>query len=108
MASVIRGLDGCPMRRGPGDRLTVGYAHGRAADGPEDRLLAARSLLQVAMTVKEEMAPTAAVPYPHIRDEFETIELVNRLEYDECRALYPRVRSMPPVRARAVIETALV
>ncbi len=107
MASVVRGLDGCSMHLAPGDRLTVAYAHGHTGCGDEERLLAARSLIQITMTVKDEMVPTPATPYPHIADEIKTIELVNRLGFEGCRKLYPRVKSLPPAEARAVVEDAV-
>jgi len=107
MASVVRGIDGCSMHLAPGDRLTVAYAHGGADDGPGSRLLAARSLIQVVLTVKDELSPTAEEPYPHIADEIETIGLADRLDFEACRRLYPKVKRLPPARARELVEAHL-
>jgi hypothetical protein len=85
----------------------VSYAHGHTGCGAEERLLAARSLIQITMTVKDEMVPTPEAPYPHITDEVETIELVDRLGYEVCGELYPTVKSLPPAEARAVVEAAV-
>jgi hypothetical protein len=107
MASVVRGLDGCSMHLAPGDRLTVSYAHGHTGCDTADRLLAARSLIQIALTVKDELVPTVDAPHPHIADEIATIGLVDRLGYDDCRRLYPRVKRAVPAEARELVEAHL-
>jgi hypothetical protein len=97
-------LEAAPPPLAPGDELTLAFAGGNGVDRDRARLLAARSLIQAAMTVKEEMPPTPEDPCPHARDDTESGRLVGRLRYEDCRRLFPAVRSQPPLAARAVVE----
>jgi hypothetical protein len=97
-------LEAAPPPPASGDQLTLAFAGGDELDQDQARLLAARSLIQAAMTIKEEVPPTPEDPYPHARDDDETGRLVDRLRYEDCRRLFPAVRSRPPRAARAVVE----
>jgi hypothetical protein len=100
-------LEAAPPPPAPGDQLTLAFARGDGPDRDQARLLAARSLIQAAMTIKEEMAPTPENPYPHARDDAESGRLVGYLRYEDCRRLLPAVRSRPPLAARAEVERYL-
>jgi len=55
------------------------------------------------MSVKEELLPDADCPHPHTLDDVCTARLVESLTYEDCRDLYPKVRSLPPSEARSVV-----
>jgi hypothetical protein len=107
MAPVLRELSGRSLGLAPGDRLTLAFSRRRAPDPGLARLLAARSLIQVAMSIKEEMLPTADRPYPHACDDVRTRNLVDRLSLVDCQHLYPVIRSLPPPEVRAEVERHL-
>jgi hypothetical protein len=100
-------LEAAPPPLAPGDELTLAFARGHELDRDRARLLAARSLIQAAMTIKEEMPPTPEDPYPHARDDAASGRLVGRLRYEDCRRLFPAIRSRPPLAARAAVERYL-
>jgi hypothetical protein len=104
--SVTRQLARCRQLIGPGDELTLRYAFRPSFSGGRADLLAARSLIYVKLLVKEEVLDSA-VPFPHIRSEFEAMTMVSRLSYDDCRLLYPRVRSVSIDEARAIVGAYL-
>ncbi|RDV83435.1 hypothetical protein [Ammonifex thiophilus] len=80
---------------GPGDVLTLRYVFG-LRPSLFDSLLAARSLVYVALLPKEELLPSQEDPYPHLRRELELQRLVKRLSYRECAAWYYRLAKRPP------------
>ncbi len=100
MAPVVRRLYGRAPLIPPGDLLTIASTGNGRRSQTQKRLLAARSLIQVAISLKEETVPTDAAPYPHVQDDIETYRLVDGLSYIDCRELYPRVRSRPWREAR--------
>jgi hypothetical protein len=107
MARVVLELSGRSLLLAPGDRLTLACARKRPLDPDVAGLLAARSLIQVAMSVKEELLPTEDNPFPHTVDDVRTCQLVGSLTYEDCRNLYPTVRSLHPTESRAVVERYL-
>ena len=106
-AAEIRELRGAVPLLGPGDRLTLALARGGEVDRAWSRLLAARSLVHVAVSVQEEMLPTPEHPFPHLADDVETCRLVGRLSFADCRVLYPKVRTLSPPDARRVVRDLL-
>jgi hypothetical protein len=96
-----------PPPLAPGDQLTLAFARGEGPDRDRAHLLAARSLVQAAITIKEEMPPTPENPYPHARDDAVSGRLVGRLGYEDCRRLLPAIRSRSPLASRAVVEEYL-
>jgi len=101
---VIRRMSGKPRAFGPGDRLTLLYTFRPGARGPGADLLAARSLIQVQLEEKQEMEPSAARPHPHTEDQILCNRLVSRLSYEDCKALYPRIRSRGAEASRAAVR----
>lgn len=88
----------------PGDVLTVAHTVGRELPPDGERLLAARSLIHVAISVKDELLPSGHQNHPHTVDDVRANRLVARLCFDDCRLLYPSVRSQPVATARSIVE----
>jgi hypothetical protein len=96
---VVKRLGGKRRNLGPGDILTLHYAfRGRS---PEDtaNLLAARSLIYIKLINKEELLPGVSEA-PHSEDEVMVNRSVDRLNYEDSRELYDRIRL--ETRERAV------
>jgi hypothetical protein len=91
MADVVRGMGGPGHLYGPGDVLTLLYLFHPNRDRPKYDHLAAQALIYNKLIRKEEMVETSD-PYPHIRDEWETITMVRALSINDCRQLYPLIR----------------
>ncbi len=78
---------------GPGDFLTLNYVF-RGRIGPQkELLLAGRSLVYIKLLKKEE-EPPGREPFPHTRDETAASSLVSLLTFEDCLALYPKVRGL--------------
>lgn len=95
---------GRPRPLGPGDLLTLFHIFQVPLAKEKEELLAARSLIYIKLLDKEEMAPTAARPTPHLDDEIRAYQLTAHLSYQDCAALYPQVRRLPPEEAVAVVQ----
>jgi hypothetical protein len=106
-AAAVRRLGGASLPFAPGDLLTFAFAGRRARDRARTRLLAARSLVHVAISVKDEMLPTPEDSEPHAREELETWRLVGHLAVDDCRRLYAAIRSRPQPESRATVRRYL-
>ena len=86
----------------PGDGLTAYYLFGgRHRRVPED-LLAARSLIYIRLIEKEELRPSPADPFPHLRNELFWRAFVRALSYSACRELDARIRLLSTRKARQV------
>jgi hypothetical protein len=103
MAPVVRQL--CDRRQtlGPGDKLTLHYSYRPDYAASRADLLAARSLIHSKIQAKEEMLGTAG-EFPHTHDEVETISLVERLSYADCKALYAQVKHATTQEALALVR----
>jgi hypothetical protein len=84
---------------GPGDLLTLLYIFNVSLKKEKEELLAARSLIYIKLLCKEEMAPTADNPTPHMDDEIQAYRLTANLTVQDCAALYPEIRRLPPETA---------
>ncbi len=93
---------GRPRPLGPGDLLTLHYIFGGKLTPEKEDLLAARSLIHIQLLNKEEMAP-GADPTPHLTDEIQAVKLSNRLSYEDCAALYPKIRRAFPGEAVSAV-----
>ncbi|RLG57338.1 MAG: hypothetical protein DRN88_02735 [Candidatus Hydrothermarchaeota archaeon] len=60
--------------------------------GEKERLLAARSLIYVALLSKNEMLPSKSNPFPHLSEEARIIKFVRNLNYEECRDYFNMLR----------------
>lgn len=80
---------------GPGDRLTLLHIFhpGLPAGRHQTDLLAARALIHAKIIAKSEITESAG-RFPHLADEAETIERVNRLSMEDCRGLFPVIRRL--------------
>jgi hypothetical protein len=103
MAPVVRQL--CERRQtlGPGDKLTLHYSYRPDYAASRADLLAARSLIHSKIQTKLEMLG-AADEFPHTRDEVETISLVERLSYTDCKALYAQLKHATTREALALVR----
>ena len=91
LAPVIKKLKGKRRNMGPGDILTLHYVfHNNVREEMVD-LLAARSLIYIKLIDKEELLPGKSGT-PHIEDEIEVNRLVDRLDFNQCRELFQRIR----------------
>jgi hypothetical protein len=89
---------GRPRPTGPGDLLTLHHIFRSPLSPEKESLLAARSLIHIKLLNKTEMAP-GADPTPHLTDEIRAFRLSSRLSFEDCAALYPRVRQAPTEEA---------
>ena len=91
LAPVIKKLQGKRRNMGPGDILTLHYAfHGRLRDELAN-MLAARSLIYIKLIEKEEII-SGKSETPHAEDEVKVNRLVDRLNFNQCRELFERIR----------------
>jgi hypothetical protein len=93
---------GRPRPLGPGDLLTLHYIFGGKISPEKENLLAARSLIHIQLLDKSEILP-GTDPTPHLTDEIRAVRLSSRLSWEDCAALYPKVRKAPPEEAVAVV-----
>ena len=92
---------------GPGDQLTLLYIfHSSLAQPRREAVLAARSLIYSKLIAKEE-ATDDLNALPHLRDELACIQIVRRLSLDDCRQLFPLVRSATSAEARQIVAEYL-
>ncbi len=93
---------------GPGDQLTLLYIlHPDTAEATSrKRLLAARSLVYAKLIAKEEITDRLET-YPHIRNELDTIAMVNRLSINDCRALFPQIRRSSSAATVEIVKNYL-
>ena len=101
MADVVRSLRGRRHAMGPGDLLTLLYVFHPRLEGVRLDLLAAQSLVFAKLLKKEEMPP-GEDPYPHTRDEVETIRVTQGLSLEDCRRLFSRIRLVSTAQARSI------
>mgnify|MGYP001121421306 CR=1 FL=1 len=78
---------------GPGDLLTLRYIlHPNLTEaGAREALLAGRALIYAKLIGKEEISAQVDT-FPHIRNELDTIAMVNNMSFEDCRKLFPMIR----------------
>ncbi|TVQ97899.1 MAG: hypothetical protein EA399_11755 [Desulfovibrionales bacterium] len=91
---ITRRLHVRQRNMGPGDLLTLHFVFHPDMDHDRTDLLAARSLIAIQLVTKEELIP-APNRYPQSEDDATVNNLVHRLDYDQCRVLYERIRRAP-------------
>ena len=91
LSPVIKKMKGKRRNMGPGDILTLHYAFHNGLREELANLLAARSLIYIKLIKKEELLPETSEA-PHAEDEIEVNRLVDRLDFDQCRQLFERIR----------------
>jgi hypothetical protein len=103
---VFRKL-GCQRRNmGPGDILSLYYALNSTIKKDLADLLAARSLIYIKLIQKQEMIPHGSEA-PHSQDEATANGLVDRLGFEDCKVIYPRIRFKPRDQALEAVTTFL-
>jgi hypothetical protein len=92
---------------GPGDQLTLRYIlHANIKDTQLEVLLAARSLVYSKLIEKEELS-TDLETFPHVRNEFASIQTVQQLTLGDCKRLFPLIRYAKSVSVRHLVEDYL-
>lgn len=93
---------------GPGDQLTLTYIfHPKIKDAQREALLAARSMIYTKLIEKEEQTAELET-FPHVRDEFACIQMVQQLTLVECGRLFPLIRRARSMQVRQVVEDYLL
>ena len=88
---------------GPGDQLTLLYFfHPGAIETARYELLAARSIIFSKIIAKEELTSDMH-SFPHLCDELACIRIINQLNLDDCRCVFPRVRRAKSTDARKIV-----
>jgi hypothetical protein len=95
---VIKKLQGKRRNMGPGDILTLHYAFHEGLREELANLLAARSLIYIKLIEKEEIIP-GKDETPHAESEVKVNRLVDRLNFNQCRELFERIRLSKRVHA---------
>ena len=98
LAPVIKKLQGKRRNMGPGDILTLHYAFHKGLREELANVLAARSLIYIKLIEKEEIIP-GKYETPHAEDEVKVNRLVDRLNFNQCRELFERIRLSKRVHA---------
>jgi hypothetical protein len=88
---VVRKLGGRRRNLGPGDTLTLRCAFHNTIPAEQANLLAARSLIYIKLINKEELLPGESEA-PHSEDEVMVNRTVDRLDFEQCRGLFERIR----------------
>jgi len=88
---MVRKLGGKRRNLGPGDILTLHYAFDNKLPGASASLLAARSLIYIKLINKQELLPEESEA-PHSEDEVMVNRIVDRLDFEQCRDLFDRIR----------------
>jgi hypothetical protein len=86
-----------------GDELTLGYISGKAIDEQQWQRLCSQSLIYSKIIRKEEIS-SAAVKFPHTRNELETISIVKELSVASREKLFQRIRSLPTEQAAKIVR----
>jgi hypothetical protein len=94
----------CGHLYGPGDQLTLLYVyHPNLAKTRREELLAARSIIFSKISAKEELTDDLN-GFPHLRDELACIRATKQLDLNDCRRLFPLVRSAKSSEARRLVD----
>lgn len=92
MAPVVRRLIGKKQALGPGDKLTLRYIYRPDASGSQLDRLAAQTLINAKILIKQEMLGTEESAFPHTRNEAQSAALVQQLNYGDCEILYAQIK----------------
>jgi len=88
---------------GPGDLLTLLYIFHPGFSNPErETLLAARSIVHAKVSAKEE-SERGDVSLQPIVDERHLIETIGELSMNDCRQLFPIIRTLDTRQARSLV-----
>jgi hypothetical protein len=106
MESIVKKLLGKRQTLGPGDVLTLLYGFHPQLSGERTDLLAARSVIFIKLLEKEEMVDSTE-SYPHIRNEVETIQKIQRLSFEDCKVLFPKIHLARTKVAQSIVDDYL-
>lgn len=71
-----------------------------------DQLLAARAMVYSKILEKQEISGDPGA-FPHLRDELACTATVRRLSLDDCRRLFPLIRTATSLEARQRVAAYL-
>jgi hypothetical protein len=103
MAAQTLALTGRSYLMGPGDVLTLRYIINPRANSASCERLAARSLIFSKITAKEELLADDGL-FPHLRDQWQAIQTVNRLDVADCKMLFNDIRAKKTMAAKAHVD----
>jgi hypothetical protein len=103
---IVQRICGRHHSLGPGDKLTLYYTYRPDFVAARADLLAAQSLIQSKIQLKDEIID-AAYDFPHTLDEVKTAALVSRLSYSDCNKLYDEIKNKSTLKARVVVQDFL-
>ncbi|MFO8084249.1 MAG: hypothetical protein R6U27_08030 [Desulfobacterales bacterium] len=106
MEPVYRKLSGKRHIFSPGDILTLYYVFHPQLKNPILDTLASRSLIYSKLLEKNEIIDTVT-PYPHTRNEVETIRKVNALNREDCENLFKKIRLASSLKAQRIVDQHL-
>jgi hypothetical protein len=106
LESVVKPLLNRRQTLGPGDVLTLLYVFHPGLSEELLDLLAARSLVYIKILMKSEL-PVESTDFPHTLDEIDCIRMVKRLSFEECRQLFPVLRTVDTDQARHIVRSFL-
>jgi hypothetical protein len=91
---------------GPGDVLTLIYTWRPDYQGSRADLLAAQSLIYNKVVENQEIEDTTHA-CPHAEDEIQAVRLARSLDYEQCAALYKKIRNLATHAARETVRAWL-
>ena len=100
---IVKSLKGRRRNMGPGDLLTLHYSFDSIMKKDLADLLAARSLVYIKLIQKEEMLPGQS-DAPHTHEEVKINRLVDKLEFEDCRKIFEKIRLENRERALQVVK----
>ena len=87
----------------PGDHLTLCYIFGDEISRKREDLLCAQSLIYNKIIHKEEIDDETR-SFPHLRNEINSINMVNSLTLEDCRRLFTRISPLSTKDAGTVVR----
>ena len=92
---------------GPGDQLTLmNVFRPNLRETERETLLAARSLIYSKIITKNELTDNLNT-LTHLRDELKCIDMVRRLNLEDCRRLFPLIRGAVTTQAYQIVSKYL-
>ena len=89
---------------GPGDQLTLlNIFHPTLEQSERETLLAARSLIYSKIITKNELIDDSK-DLPHLRDELKCIDMVRRLNFEDCRYMFQLIRRIGTTQAYQIVS----
>lgn len=104
LEEIVKNITGKRWIFPPGDLLVLRYIYGAKENEELENILSARALIYITIIEKEEMIPTEENKFPHILDEIKAVQLVNRLDFQDCDKLYRHIRFTNRKKALNIVK----